>query len=118
MGERFASGAQIAANGQAIAARQGEVKHQQIEALAQQQALHLLRIANGAHLKAVLAEIALQHGAQISLVVEHEQTRRRSIGLSVWCSEALDMRCCAEAANCKDGSHLKAERRSSFGYSR
>ena len=68
-GDGLACGAQAPAQRQAILARHHDVEHQHVEALARQQPGGAGRIAHRTHLQALLAQIALQQGAQFGLVV-------------------------------------------------
>ncbi|MNV47334.1 hypothetical protein D3C71_1392000 [compost metagenome] len=69
--------AQVAAQGQAVFARQVEVEHDQVHVLALQHLAHALAIAGRAHLVAGAAELFGQQLADVVVVVDDQQSMHR-----------------------------------------
>jgi hypothetical protein len=75
--------AQVAAQGQAILARQVEVEHDQVHVLAVQQLAHGGAIGGRAHLVTGAAELLGQQGADVVVVVDDQQSMHRVFSLHV-----------------------------------
>jgi hypothetical protein len=71
-GGRAARGAQAPADREPVLARQHQVEHQQVVALARELPVHRLRVGHRAHLELLLAEVAREQVAQALVVVDHE----------------------------------------------
>ena len=70
--------AQIAAQGQAVAAGQGEVEHDQVDGRSVEHLLHGITVGCRADMPALLAEIVGQQTADVRIVVYDQDARRCS----------------------------------------
>ncbi|MCY1245111.1 hypothetical protein D9M68_987230 [compost metagenome] len=68
----MALGPQALADGEAVLGLHHQVEHQQVVRLALQVLVELLAVGDRAHAEAVPGQEALQHVAQLGLVVEHD----------------------------------------------
>ncbi len=81
-GSVMPSGTQPPADGQAILGRHHQVQHEQVIGLALEVAVQLLAIGHGAYAEPLAGQEALQHVAQLGLVVQHKDAVDHLHGMS------------------------------------